>query len=217
MKTDRQLQQDVIDELQWEPAVEASAIGVEVKEGIVTLAGHVRSYAEKVAAEHAAQRVYGVKGVAMEIDIALPGSSKLKDADLALNARHALDWNISVPENAINIAVQDGWIKLTGKVDWAYQRWAAVGAVRDLIGVMGVNDQITISQHAEPRDIKTKIEAALQRHAHKETKSIDVGVDGHRVTLSGVVDSWAERNAARTAAWAAPGVNEVIDHLRVAA
>lgn len=217
MKSDRQLQQDIIEELQWEPSVEASAIGVEVKDGIVTLAGHVKSYAEKVAAEKAAQRVFGVKGVVIEIDIALPGSSKLKDGDLARNASHALEWNTSVPENAIKISVQDGWIKLTGEVDWAYQRWAAVGAVRDLIGVAGVNDQISIKQHVEPHDVKTKIQAALQRHAHQESKSIDVGVSGHSVTLSGVVDSWAEREAARTAAWAAPGVNEVIDKLRIVA
>jgi osmotically-inducible protein OsmY len=127
MKTDRQLQQDVMDELKWEPSVEAAAVGVEVKDGIVTLAGHVDSYAQKIAAEHAAQRVFGVKGVVMEIDIALPGSSKLKDADLARNASHALEWKASVPKNAIKISVQDGWVTLTGKVYWAYQRWAAVG------------------------------------------------------------------------------------------
>lgn len=217
MKTDRRLQQDVMEELKWEPSVEASAIGVEVKDGFVTLAGHVDSYTQKVAAEHAAQRVSGVKGVVMEIDIALPGSSKLKDADLARNASRALEWNASVPKNAIKISVQDGWVTVTGKVSWAYQRWAAVGAVRALIGVVGVVDQIAITPHVEPRDVKTKIEAAFQRHAHHESKSIDVGVNGSSVTLSGVVDSWAERDAARIAAWAAPGVNEVIDNMRVAA
>jgi osmotically-inducible protein OsmY len=217
VKTDRQLQQDVLDELKWEPSVEASAIGVEVKDGIVTLAGHVDSYVQKVSAEHAAQRVFGVKGVVMEIDIALPGSSKLKDADLARNASHALEWNASVPDNAIKISVQDGWVTLAGEVNWAYQRWAAIRAVRDLIGVVGVNDHITIKPHVEPRDVKTKIQAALQRHAHQESKSIDVGVNGSRVTLTGVVDSWAERDVARLAAWAAPGVNEVIDNMRVAA
>lgn len=217
MKADREIQLDVVAELQWEPSVEASAIGVEVREGIVTLAGHVKSYAEKLAAERAAQRVRGVKGVVVELDVALPGSSRLKDTEMARNARQALDWNISVPRDAIKISVQDGWITLTGKVEWAYQRWAATSAVRNLIGVLGVNDQIVIDQHAQPHDLKVKIEAALQRHAHKETKAIDVDVEGHRVTLSGVVDSWAERDAARSAVWAAPGVKEVIDNLRIAA
>lgn len=217
MKTDRQLQQDVMDELKWEPSVEATAIGVEVKDGIVTLAGHVDSYAQKVAAEHTAQRVSGVKGVVMEIDIALPGSNKLKDADLARNARHALEWNASVPKGAIKISVQNGWVTLTGEVNWAYQRWAAVGAVRDLIGVAGVNNQIAIKPQVAPRDVKSKIQAALQRHAHEESNEIDIGVVGDSVTLSGVVDSWAERDAARIAAWAAPGVKNVIDNLRVTA
>ena len=217
MKTDSQLQQDVIDELKWEPSVEATMIGVEVKDGIVTLAGHVESYTQKWAAECAAQRVSGVRGVAMEIDIALPGSSKCKDADLARRARSALEWNASVPQDAVRISVQDGWVKLSGEVDWAYQRWAAETAVFNLIGVVGVNDDVAVKSQVQPRDVKTKIEAALQRHAHQESKSIEVGVAGDSVTLSGVVESWAERDAAHTAAWAAPGVKNVIDNIRVAA
>lgn len=221
MKSDRQLQQDVIDELQWEPAVEATSIGVEVKDGIVTLAGHVQNYAQKIAAEHAAQRVAGVKGVVIEISIALPGTSKRSDVDIARAASHALEWNSTVPRNAVKISVQDGWVTLNGEVSWAFQRWAAVAAVRNLIGVEGVNDLIAIKPgiepHVAPRDIKTKIEAALQRRAHEETKSIEVGVAGDSVTLSGIVASWAERDAARKAAWAAPGVKNVIDNIRVIA
>ena len=216
MKTDSQLQQDVIAELKWEPSVEATTIGVEVKDGIVTLAGHVGSYIQKRAAERAAQRVAGVRGVAMEIDIALPGSSKRKDADLATRARSALEWNASVPKDAVKISVENAWVKLSGEVHWAYQRWAAETAVFNLLGVVGVNNDITIEQQVAPHDVKTKIEAALQRRAHHETKSIQVAVAGDSVTLSGVVDSWAERNAAQTAAWAAPGVKNVIDNIRVA-
>ena len=217
MKTDSQLQQDVIAELKWEPSVEATTIGVEVKDGIVTLAGHVGSYIQKRAAERAAQRVSGVRGVAMEIDIALPGSSKRKDADLAKRARSALEWNASVPKDAVRLSVENGWVKLSGEVQWAYQRWAAETAVFNLLGVVGVNNDITIKPQVAPHDVKTKIEAALQRRAHQETKSIQVAVAGDSVTLSGVVDSWAERNAAQTAAWAAPGVKNVIDNIRVAA
>lgn len=217
MKTDRQLQQDVIDELKWEPSVDATAIGVEVKDGVVTLAGHVESYAQKWAAESTAQRVAGVNGIVVEIDIALPGSSKRKDAEIVRAAIHALEWNASVPKSAIKISVQDGWVMLTGEVSWAFQRWAAVSTVRNLIGVVGVNDQIVIKPQIEPRDVKTKIEAALQRHAHRESKGIEVGVAGDNVTLSGSVDSWAERDAARLAAWAAPGVRNVIDNIHVSA
>ena len=217
MKTDSQLQQDVIAELKWEPSVEATTIGVEVKDGIVTLAGHVGSYIQKRAAERAAQRVAGVGGVAMEIDIALPGSSKRKDSDLAKRARSALEWNASVPTDAVKLSVENGWVKLSGEVQWAYQRWAAETAVFNLLGVVGVNNDITIKPQVAPHDVKTKIEAALQRRAHQETKSIQVAVAGDSVTLSGVVDSWAERNAAQTAAWAAPGVKNVIDNIRVAA
>ena len=138
-----------------------------------------------------------------------------KDAEIARSASFALEWNASVPNNAVRISVQDGWVTLTGEVNWAYQRWAAVAAVRDLIGVAGVNDEIVIKPQVEPRDVKRKIEAALQRHAHRESKEIEIGVAGDSVTLSGMVDSWAEREAARLAAWAAPGVRNVIDNIRV--
>lgn len=216
MKTDRELQQDVIEELGWEPSVDAARIGVEVKDGIVTLSGHVESYPQRWSAEGAALRVGGVKGVAVEIAVELPGLHKLDDADLALAARNALAWSISVPEKAIKLAVHDGWITLRGEVDWAYQRWAAVAAVRDLVGVAGVNDEITIRAHVQTKDVKSKIESALQRLANREAKAVrvDIDTDGN-VTLSGSVDSWAERNAARHAAWAAPGVKNVIDRMSV--
>jgi osmotically-inducible protein OsmY len=216
MKTDRQLQQDVIEELLWEPSVEATTIGVEVKDGIVTLAGHVETLEQQLAAERAAQRVAGVKGIVVEIDVVLPGSGKRPDAEIAEAAIRALEWNSSVPGDAIKITVQDGWVTLTGEVDWAFQRWAAIATVRSLIGVVAVSDEILIKPQIQPRDVKVKIEAALQRHAHRETKAINVDVAGDSVTLSGVVDSWAEREAAHTAAWAAPGVKSVVDNILVA-
>lgn len=216
MKTDRQLQQDVIEELGWDPSVDAARIGVEAKDGIVTLSGHVDSYPQRWSAERAAQRVAGVKGVAVEIAVELAGSHKRDDADLALAARNALAWNVSVPEKAIKLTVHNGWITLSGEVDWAYQRWAAVAAVRDLVGVAGVNDEIVIKAHVQPKDVKSKIEAALQRLANHEAKAISVDIDAAGgVTLSGRVESWAERNAARHAAWAAPGVKTVVDRISV--
>jgi osmotically-inducible protein OsmY len=217
MKTDRQLQQDVMDELKWEPAVEASTIGVEAKDGIVTLAGHVQSYSQKWAAERAAQRVSGVKGVVVEIDVALPGSSKRTDADLVKAANTALEWNTSVPKGAVKVLVDSGVITLSGEVDWAFQRAAAVSAVRHLIGVRGVNDHITLRlQDVKARDVKKKIQAALHRQAQLDADAISIDIDGSSVTLTGTIDSWPERVAARNAVWSAPGVQNVVDHLSVA-
>lgn len=217
MKTDRQLQQDVMEELKWEPSVEASSIGVEVKDGVVTLAGHVASYSEKWAAEAAAQRVAGVKGVVVEIDIALPGSSRRTDADLVKAASSALEWNSAVPPGAVKILVSEGFVTLSGEVDWVFQRNAAVAAVRNLIGVRGVNDRITLKAHAvKAHDVKKKIHAALHRQAQLDANAISVDIDGNAVTLGGTVDSWSERMAARNAAWSAPGVQHVIDNLAVA-
>ncbi|HXR63595.1 MAG TPA: BON domain-containing protein [Rudaea sp.] len=217
MKTDGQLQQDVMEELKWEPAVEASTIGVEAKDGVVTLAGHVETYAQKWAAERAAQRVSGVKGVVVEIDVSLPGSSRRKDADLVQAACSALDWNSSVPPGRIRILVSDGVVTLSGEVDWAFQRSAAIAAVRNLIGVRGLDNQITLKPHpVRIGDVKKKIHSALQRQAQLDAKAISIDVDGTSVTLGGVVDSWSERAAARNAAWSVPGVQYVIDNLSVA-
>lgn len=216
MKTNRQLQQDVIDELRWEPAVEASSIGVETKDGVVTLAGHVDSYAQKWAAEKAAQRVAGVKGVVDEIDVTLPDTSKRSDADIVRAAGGALEWSSVVPKNAVKIVVDDGIVTLSGEVDWAFQRSAAVSAVRNLIGVRAVNDQIVLKlNRASVRDIKRNIHSALHRQAQLDADAITVAVDGGSVILGGSVDSWAERMAARNAAWAAPGVRDVVDNLMI--
>ena len=182
----------------------------------MTIAGHVDSYAEKWAAERAAQRVSGVKGVVDEIEVQLPDASKRSDATIVQAASSALEWNTVVPDRAIKIAVDDGIITLSGEVDWAYQRAAAVAAVRNLIGVRAVNDRITLKlSTTSVRDIKRKIHAALHRQAQLDADAISVDVAGGDVTLRGSVDSWAERMAARNAVWAAPGVRNVIDELMV--
>jgi osmotically-inducible protein OsmY len=216
MSNDRQLQQDVIAELGWDATINASRIGVEAKNGIVTLSGHVESYAQKWAAERAAQRVAGVKGVAVEMDVVLPGSSQRTDADIASAASNALEWNVLVPRDAVAVMVEDGHITLSGDVEWAYVRSAAESSVRGLLGVKGVSNLIRIRPQIKPNDVKTKIEAALQRRAHLDARSISVDVDKGTVTLAGTVDSLAERVTVENAVWNAPGVQKVVDNLIVA-
>jgi osmotically-inducible protein OsmY len=216
MSNDRQLQQDVIAELGWDAAIDASRIGVEARDGIVTLTGHVESYAQKWAAERAAQRVSGVKGVAVEMNVVLPGSSQRTDADIARMASNALEWNVLVPRDAVEVLVEDGHITLSGEVEWAYVRNAAESSVRGLPGVKNVANLIRIRPQIKPGDVKTKIEAALQRRAHLDARAISVQVDKGTVTLDGTVDSLAERVTVENAVWNAPGVQNVIDHLVVA-
>lgn len=216
MNNDRKLQQDVIAELGWDAAIDASRIGVETNDGIVTLTGHVESYAQKWAAERAAQRVSGVKGVAVEMDVMLPGSSQRTDADIARMARNALEWNVLVPRDAVGVQVEDGHITLSGEVEWAYVRNAAESSVRGLSGVKNVANLIRIRPQIKPDDVKTKIEAALQRRAHLDARAISVEVDHGTVILAGTVDSLAERVTVENAVWNAPGVQNVVDHLVVA-
>ena len=215
MKTDKQLQQDVIAELGWEPSVNASQIGVEVKDGIVTLAGHVDSFAEKWNAERAAQRVLGVKALATEMDVKLPGSSHRNDADIARSAENALQWTTYVPNDEIKVMVENGWVTLSGEVDWGYKKQAAAAAMRNLLGVKGVSDQIAIKPKASVSAVKSDIEAALKRCARNEAEAISVDVDGGKVTLSGSVHSWSERESAANSAWRAPGVCKVVDNITV--
>jgi len=216
MKTDTELQQDVIAELAWEPSVHAEQIGVEVKDGVVTLAGHVGSFVEKWEAERAAERVSGVKALAVEMDVTLPGSSKRNDVDIARSARNVLEWSTYRPQHEIKVVVEAGWITLTGEVDWEYQRQAASNSIRGLIGVTGVSDQIVIKPKATVLPIKSDIEAALKRRIHSDAKHISVGVKGADVTLNGTVHSWSERDSARNSAWSTPGVRSVADNLTVA-
>lgn len=216
MKTDMQLQQDVLAELKWEPAVNAAQIGVEVKDGVVTLAGHVASYAEKWDAERAAQRVSGVKALAIEIDVALPGANKRNDADIAHSAENVLQWMTYLPEDAVKVVAEKGWITLSGDVDWEYQKQAATGAVRHLMGVTGVSNQILVKPKVSLSAVESEIEAALKRRAHIDAQKISVEIQGANVTLSGRVNSLAARNLACHSAWSTPGVQNVVDHLVIA-
>ena len=215
MKTDTQLQQDVIAELQWEPSVNAAQIGVEVKDGIVTLAGHVSSYAEKWSAEHAAQRVSGVKALAIEMDVKLPGSGKRTDADIARSVENTLQWNTALPRDGVKVMVEGGRVTLSGDVDWEYQRQAAAKAVRYLMGVTSVNNQIAIKPNVSLGAVKSEIEAALRRRAAADAKKISVEVRGADVTLTGTVHSWSERDLARHSAWGTPGVRSVVDNMTI--
>jgi osmotically-inducible protein OsmY len=216
MKSDSQIQKDVIAELNWEPTVNAAEIGVEVKDGTVTLAGHVDNYPGKWNAERAAERVYGVKALVMEIDVTLAGSTRRTDADIVRSARDILEWTTDATEDTVRVTVDKGVITLSGAVPWEYQRRDAAEAVRNLVGVTGVLNSITITSDVSSSIIKADIEAALKRRATADAKSIKVAVDGAEVTLTGSVHSWSERNLARDSAWAAPGVRNVIDNLAVA-
>jgi osmotically-inducible protein OsmY len=214
MKTDKQLQHDVIAELSWEPSVNAAHIGVEVSNGVVTLAGHVTNYAEKLNAERAVRRVAGVTALAVEMDVKLAGTSKRNDSELASSAVAALQSATYLP-NDVNVKVEGGWITLSGEVEWDYQRQSSVGAVRHLSGVTGVSDQIAIKPKVSATLVKSDIEAALKRRARTDAQKISVDVQGSDVTLTGAVHSWSERDLARDSAWSTPGVRNVIDKMTV--
>ena len=216
MKTDAQLQQDVTAELKWEPDISATRIGVEVNKGVVTLAGHVDSYAEKWNAERAALRVAGVMALTMELEVRLPGASQRGDADIARSIENALAWTTSVPPGQVKVVVEKGWVTLSGQLEWGYQRDSAAMVVRHLLGVVGVSNDIAITPKLSLNAVKADIEAALTRHAHADATRISVAINGAEVTLSGKVDNWNEREVAQRSAWSTPGVRNVIDNITIA-
>jgi osmotically-inducible protein OsmY len=215
MKTDAQLKRDVTAELEWEPSINASHVGVAVNDGVVTLTGHLDTFAEKYAIERAVQRVAGVKAIAVELDVKLDPGHKRSDSEIAAAAETALKWHSLVPAERIQVKVEKGWVTLKGEVDWNYQRESAEKVVRPLTGVVGVSNAITLKVTTTPANVATRIGDALARHAEHEAKHIEVIVNGSVVTLRGHVDSWAERTAAYGAAWSAPGVLSVVNEIKV--
>lgn len=215
MKTDTQLKKDVSDELEWDPSINAANIGVAVHNGVVTLSGHIQTFAEKAAIERVVQRIDGVKAMALELDVKLAPGHQRSDTEIAESARVAMQSQALVPADKITLKVEHGWVTLNGEVEWDYQRINAERTAHALLGVVGVTNRITLKSRTVPSDVSNRIRDALARQAEREAKSIDVTVTGSTATLRGSVHSWAERNAAQGAAWAAPGITMVVNEIRV--
>lgn len=217
MKTDKQLQTDVVEQLQWEPGIHEAEIATAVKSGVVTLSGHVDSFAEKYAAIRATERLHGVAAVVDELQVKLPSEHRRTDNDIAHAAVSVLRWDITVPDDRIRMTVRDGWIILEGEVPWQYQKTSAERAIRNLIGVQGVTNLIAVkAPHANVFDVSAKIKNALRRTAELDADTITVEARDGSVTLKGTVHSYAERRDAERAAWSAPGVSHVDDRIAVA-
>jgi osmotically-inducible protein OsmY len=214
-RTDSEIQRDVSDELKWDPSLEDDDIAVSVRDGVVTLAGYVKSYFDKWRAERVVTRVKGVRAIANDLEVRLPSSSERPDPEIARAALDAFKWNIAVPKDKITVRVERGWVTLEGDVDWYFQREAAERAVRSLTGLKGVTNLITVRARPTPTDVKQKIRDALQRGAQFDADRITVEVDGHKAILRGTVRSYVEMRDAERAAHNAPGITEVDNHLTV--
>jgi osmotically-inducible protein OsmY len=216
IRTDEEIQTDMLEELQWDTRVQPNDIGVAVKDGIVTLTGWVDLYLKKIAAEEAAHRVRGVKVVVNDIEVRLPSSAERTDADLAAAVLNALRWDAEIPTGTLDVTVSQGWVTLKGEVDRGFQKRAALRAICRLSGVKGINNLMMVKSRVLPTDLKQQIERALLRNAEIDARNITVEMDGSRVTLRGTVRSYAEKQAAEyTACWSAPGVTEVDNLLMV--
>jgi len=213
--TDTDLKQHVQSALDWEPSLDAKDIGISVEEAVFTLRGNVASYAEKMTAERVALRVYGVKAVANDLAVHLVSAFERTDTEVAQAAVAALKWNTMVPNDRVTVTVNNGWLALNGTLDWQYQRDVAARAVRDLTGVKGVTNNIIVQPRVKTIDVRDKIEAAFRRSAQIDARRINVNATDGKVILSGNVHSWAERQEAERAAWAAPGVTQVEDRLAI--
>ena len=213
-RTDNSIREDVLRELEWDPEISSdSDIAVAVKDGVVTLTGFVPSFWEKDAAEKAAKRVYGVKGVADDIEVKL--FWQRTDPEIARDAVHELESHVSIPAEKIKVTVKNGWVTLEGTVDWEYQKSLAKSAVKKLTGLTGVSNEIEVRPKVTPQEVKGKIEEALRRSAELDARRITVEVEGSTVKLYGGVSSWAEREEAERAAWSAPGTTMVENHILV--
>ena len=215
IRTDAQLQIDVLAELKWEPRVSPNEIGVVVKDGVVTLTGSVDAYTKRWAAEDAAHRVRGVKAVANDIEVRLPTGDQRTDPDIAEAAIRALHWDAFVPADRIQVTVSKGWVTLKGEVDWQFQKQDAERAIRRLTGVNGVTNFITVKARPTPAELKKRIEDALIRTAQSDAHRITVDVQGEKVILKGTVHAWAEKQEAERQAWSAPGVLAVENQISI--
>jgi osmotically-inducible protein OsmY len=215
MRPDKELQADIIRELEWEPRIDSANIGVAVDKGAVTLTGHVRTYSELITTERASLRVYGVLAVANELVVKLPSDRARDDSDVALAISNQMAWNAAIPHEAIKASVTHGWVTLEGRVDWAYQSEAAEKLVRGLIGVKGVTNRVVVKPAPHYKDVKAKITEALHRQAQIDARRIWLTTDDGHVTLHGHVSSWSEAAAARKAAESAPGVTKVESQLTI--
>jgi osmotically-inducible protein OsmY len=214
--SDKVLRQLVIDELDFEPSLDASHIGVSANDGIITLSGVVSSFIEKMTAERVARRVKGVRGIAQEIQVRYPSDKHNADSEIARRAVNIINWNAQVPEDSVTVKVEKGWVTLTGTVDWHYQKDAAESAVRKLSGVVGVTNLIGLKPKLAGSDVKQKILDALKRNADLEANAIRIDVVGDKVKLEGKVRAWYERDLVERAAWSVPGVHAVEDRLALA-
>ncbi|HEU4856633.1 MAG TPA: BON domain-containing protein [Rhodanobacteraceae bacterium] len=217
MKADNDLQRDVLAELNWDPSVDARRIDVDVHDGVVTLAGRVSSHAQKCEAQTATLRVRGIRGVVVKLDVELPRADRRSDSALTEIANQVLAWNAQVPARRVQVTVEGGSVTLFGAVEWKYQSRAAEAALRNLAGIVDLLNLIEIKPGVEPRDVTRQIWAALHRNDRRHAKAISVVMNGGTVTLSGRIDSWGERDAARLAAWRAPGIRNVVDQTTVEA
>jgi osmotically-inducible protein OsmY len=215
MRSDSEIERDVKEELAWNPDLDATDIAVSVKRGVVTLTGFVKSYTDKYEAEAAAKRVAGVVAVANDIEVRMPSVDERPDPEIARDAVAALKSQLPISSEKIKVIVKNGWITLEGQVEWQYQRATAENAVRRIKGVKGVANNIQLKPQAEPSEIKRKIQEAFRRNAEVDANRIIVETEGSIVTLKGTVRSWIEREEAERAAWAAPGVTNVIDQIVV--
>ncbi len=214
-RSDASIQQDVLDELDWEGHVRSNEIGITVKDGIVTLSGTVDSYLARIAAQDAAHRVHGVRAVANEIEVRLPAFAERTDEDIARAVLNALVWDAAIPADKVEVTVTDGWVTLKGEVEWRFQRDAAERVVRRLAGVRGISMLVTVKAHPVPADVRQKIEQALVRNAQIDAKRVTVEVNGSVAVLKGTVRSYIEKQAAERSALSAPGITTVENHIAI--